>query len=127
MSAAGKFVTVINCMDGRTQLPVIEFLKEKYGADYVDSVTEAGPIKILADGENQQLIESIRNRVQISTEKHGSKVVAVVGHYDCAGNPEEQMMQLVQIAGSISRIDSWKLDVEAVGLWVDENWQVSVV
>lgn len=127
MSAAGKFVTVINCVDGRTQLPVIEYLKQKYDADHVDSVTEAGPVKILAEGEDQQLIESIKSRVMISTEKHGSKVVAIVGHHDCAGNPEDQMMQLVQIAGSISAIDSWNLGVEAVGLWVDENWSVSEV
>ena len=44
-----KFATAINCMDGRTQLPVIAYLKEKCKIDCVDMVTEAGPVKILAD------------------------------------------------------------------------------
>jgi hypothetical protein len=125
--ATGKFVTAINCMDGRTQEPVINFLKEKYDADYVDMITEPGPVKILAEGEDKLLVESIKQRVLISTQKHGSKVIAVVGHSDCAGNPEDKMMQLVQIAGSISAIDRWNLGTETVGLWVDENWQVSQV
>ena len=127
MSATGKFVTVVNCMDGRTQLPVNEFLRQKYGADFVDTITEAGPIRILAEAEDLVLLESIKQRVQISTEKHGSTAIAVVGHHDCAGNPQDKIMQLVQIAGSISQIDSWKLGVECIGLWVDENWTVSEV
>ncbi len=38
-----SFCTAINCMDGRTQLPVIEFLKNKLSVEYVDTVTEPGP------------------------------------------------------------------------------------
>ena len=42
-----KFATAVNCMEGRTQLPVIAYLKKKFEVDYVDMVTEAGPVKIL--------------------------------------------------------------------------------
>ena len=35
-----KFVTAINCMDGRVQVPVIEWLKKEYKADDVDMITE---------------------------------------------------------------------------------------
>jgi microsomal dipeptidase-like Zn-dependent dipeptidase len=121
--AKGKFVTAINCMDGRTQLPVIEFLKQKYKADYVDSVTEPGPIKILSEKSNRTLVESIRSRVAISVEKHGSKVVGVVGHFDCAGNPVDKTQQLSQLDDAVSLIESWGLDIEVIKLWVDENWQ----
>ncbi|HOP76783.1 MAG TPA: hypothetical protein PLD05_04790 [Thermogutta sp.] len=38
-----SFATVVNCMDGRTQGPVISYLKERFGVDYVDNSTEAGP------------------------------------------------------------------------------------
>jgi len=51
----------------------------------------------------------------------------VVGHADCAGNPVDKIMQLVQIAGSIALVDSWNLDVEVIGLWVDETWTASEV
>jgi hypothetical protein len=122
--ARGSFVTVINCMDGRTQLPVINFLKEKYGVDYVDSVTEPGPIKFLAGGQDGGTIASIRKRVAISVEKHGSKVVAIVGHYDCAGNPVGKEIQLEQLEESAKLIKTWGYDVDIVKLWVDENWQV---
>lgn len=125
--AEGVFVTAINCMDGRVQLPVIEYMKKKYQADFVDMVTEAGPIKILAEAEDEDAVKSIRKRVKISAEKHGSRIVAVVGHADCAGNPVDKMMQMIQIAGAIGVVESWKLGVKAVGLWVDEDWVVSEV
>ncbi|MBI4243854.1 MAG: hypothetical protein HY606_07170 [Planctomycetes bacterium] len=31
-----KFVTCLNCMDGRTQLPVIQWIEKNYRADYVE-------------------------------------------------------------------------------------------
>ena len=82
-----KFATAINCMDGRTQLLVIAYLKGKYKVDCVDMVTEAGPVRILADCEDRVLLDSIKRRVEISTGKHRSRYIAVVGHFDCAGNP----------------------------------------
>lgn len=127
MADSGVFVTAINCMDGRVQLPVIEFMKKNYQADFVDMITEPGPIKILAEAENPAAVESIRKRVEVSTEKHGSKIVAVVGHADCAGNPNDKMMQMIQIAGSIGVVESWKLGVKVIGLWVGANWTVSEV
>jgi hypothetical protein len=51
----------------------------------------------------------------------------VIGHADCAVNPVDKMMQMIQIAGSIGVVESWKLGVKAVGLWVDEDWVVSEV
>lgn len=127
MANDAKFVTAINCMDGRVQLPVIEFMKKNYQADFVDMITEAGPIKILAEAEDSAAVESIKRRVQASLEKHGSKVVAVIGHGDCAGNPNDKMMQMIQIAGSIGVVESWKLDVKVIGLWVGANWTASEV
>ncbi len=37
-----KFGTAINCIDGRTQEPVIDYMKHKYGIDGVDMVTFPG-------------------------------------------------------------------------------------
>jgi carbonic anhydrase len=122
-----KFVMAINCMDGRTQIPVIEWLKKEYGANYVDVITEPGPNKILAENKDRFYIDSIKRRVEISVKKHHSKVIAIIGHYDCARNPVAKEIQLTQIKDSIKAIKSWRFDVHVVGLWVDENWQVSKV
>ena len=121
------FATAINCMDGRVQLPVIEFLKRKYGVDYVDMITEPGPNGILAANKDQSTIESIKRRVGISTGKHGSKYVAIAGHHDCAGNPTDKETQLTHIRSAIKTVKSWGLKAEIIGLWVDEKWKVGEV
>jgi hypothetical protein len=45
-----KFVTAINCMGGRVQLPEINWMMQNLSADYVDMITEPGPDKIFAEG-----------------------------------------------------------------------------
>jgi hypothetical protein len=125
--ADGEFVTVINCMDGRTQLPAIDFLRKKYGVDYVDSITEPGPIKFLSENREECIVGSIKSRAAISVEKHGSRVIAIVGHHDCAGNPVEKETQLEQLESSAKLIKSWGYDVDIVKLWIDENWRVHEV
>lgn len=114
-------------MDGRVQLPVIHWMKKTYNIDYVDMVTDPGPIKILSEKADANTIESIKKRVAVSTDKHGSKIVAVIGHYDCAGNPVDKEAQLIQINESLRLIRSWNITVPVIGLWVDENWTVHTV
>ena len=122
-----KFVTVINCMDGRVQMPVNKYMIEKFDADYLDTITEAGPNKILSEGTDNILINSIKQRYEISTKKHNSKVVAIVGHHDCGGNSAIKMKQLEQIKESIALIKKWNEEVHVLGLWVDENWEVNTL
>jgi carbonic anhydrase len=86
-SESARFGTAINCMDGRTQIPVIEWMRKRYRVSYVDMITEPGVDAVLAENDDTRTIESIKRKVRISTEKHGSRLIAVVGHYDCAGNP----------------------------------------
>lgn len=125
--AESSFATAINCMDGRVQLPVTAFLKKKYGVDYVDMITEAGPDGILAANKDQSVIDSIKRRVGISTTKHGSKYIAIAGHHDCAGNPVDKDTHLVHIRSSIKAVKSWGVKAEVIGLWVDDKWKVSEV
>ncbi len=120
----GKFGTAVNCMDGRVQMPVIEWLKQEFGLDYVDVITEPGPNKILAENQDRIAIESIKRRVSISVTKHGSKVIAIVGHYDCAGNPAEKQTQLNHLTEAEKTVLAWGFDVQTIKLWVDENRQV---
>ena len=121
------FATAINCMDGRVQIPVIEWLKRQYGVDYVDMITEPGPERLLAEGKDQTGIESIQKRLEISVTRHNSSLVAIVGHHDCARNPADKETQLEQILSAIETVESWNFEVEVIGLRVDENWEVCEV
>jgi len=125
--AKGTFVTAINCMDGRTQQPVIDWMKKQYEVDYVDMITEPGPDRIMAHRE-KDLVAQIKKRVLISVEKHGSQAVALISHGDCAGNPVSKDEHLGHLRKGMELIRSWELPVEIVGLWIDEvNWEVDVI
>ncbi len=120
-----SFCTVINCMDGRIQLPVIEYLQERFNVDYVDSITEPGPNLILSQQTNINIVESIFNRIKISVDHHGSVGIAVVGHHNCAGNPATKEEQTIHTLDAIRCIKHKYSDIEVIGLWIDENWKVS--
>jgi len=121
-----RFGTALNCIDGRTQIPVIRWVKENFGVDYVDMITEPGMDRVLSHGPWDE-IESLRDKVIISIEAHDSNVVVVVGHYDCAANPVSDCKHFCDIVASTNIVKSWRLPVEVVGLWVDEFWHVHVV
>ncbi len=52
----GIFATAINCMDGRVQIPAIEWLKRRHQIDYVDMITEPGPNKILSENRERAIV-----------------------------------------------------------------------
>lgn len=124
--ASGSFGTAINCMDGRTQLPVISWVKTNFYVNYVDMITEAGAEGIMAHG-SAAAIESIRQRALISVNKHGSHVIALVAHHDCAGNPVSKEQHLADVRAGMRAIGEWSLPVQVVGLWVDERGEVETV
>ena len=114
-------------MDGRVQEPVIAWMKQEHRVDYVDSITEPGPIRMLADGTDPEAVASMRRRVDISVNKHGSRAIEIVAHYDCAGNPVGKHEQMRQLAASIKVVDGWGFEVPVRGVWVNEDWQVQRV
>ena len=119
-----EFGTSIHCIDGRIQEPLINYIKEKYDIKYVDIITEPGPCNILSQNMDHSLIESIENRIAISLSKHGSKMVFISGHYDCAGNPVLKKIQVDQIFKSEEYLRLKYPDVKVVKLWVNRNWEV---
>ncbi|NGX52630.1 MAG: hypothetical protein KR126chlam5_00933 [Candidatus Anoxychlamydiales bacterium] len=120
-----KFATAINCIDGRVQLPVIDWLKKEAQIDYVDMITEPGPNKVLSENKDRVVIESIKKRVGISIERRNSRLIAIVGHFDCLGNPSNKDIQLQDIKNAIEVVKTWELDAKIIGLWVDENFNVN--
>ena len=121
------FCTVINCMDGRIQLPVIGYLQERFKVEYVDVISEPGPNLLLAQRANRILIDSVLARLKISLEKHSSVGIAIVGHYDCAGNPAPEEEQIRHIREAMKFIRQQYENVEVIGLWVDESWKVKEI
>lgn len=117
------FACVINCMDGRTQEPVIAYLKERLSVDYVDTVTEPGPIGLLTKRAEPHLT-TIKTRCDISVQKHGAVAMAVVGHHDCAGNPVPEATQREQIGACLGLLREWYPNMPLFGLWVDANRKV---
>ena len=125
---AKKFATAINCMDGRVQIPVVEYMQKSFNVDYVDMITEPGPNKILAEGKDADAIQLLRKMVGISVEKHNSQIIAIAGHYDCAGNPEGEDVQKKHLQRAVDVISSWGFPAKKIiALWLDENFIASIV
>lgn len=124
MTDNAGFCTVINCMDGRTQQPVIDYMKKHFRVLYVDSITEPGPVKILADRTDPILLQSILNRVKISIEKHKSVGLALIAHDDCAGNPATPDQQKRQLSSAADWLKTHFFGLPILALWVDHQWQV---
>ena len=122
-----KYCTAINCMDGRVQLPVIKYLQQYFKAEYVDSITEPGPVLILAEKTNKVIVDSILSRLNISAVTHQSLGIAIVAHHDCAGNPAPKDKQITQLKKAILTIREKYIDLEIIGLWVDDNWHIHKV
>ena len=124
--ADGKFGTAINCIDGRTQNPVSQWIKENYSVDYVDMITEPGCDKALI-GVHTTKMDEIKSKVEISIYAHNSSLIVIVGHHDCAGNPVSKEEHLTQIKKSINIIKSWNHLVKVVGVWVNDQWEVEQI
>jgi hypothetical protein len=112
-------------MDGRVQDCVNRYMKECFGANYVDVITEAGPVRIVAEGAEAAAL--IFQRVDISVDKHKSCGIGVAAHYDCAGNPVGEDVQLKQLKKAVDFISDKYAGLKVVGLWIDEKWSVREV
>lgn len=119
------FGTVLECMDGRPQRRVADYLMTSFGIRYVDTITTAGTVKHLASDTDQTAI--LLANLAISVDKHGSRHIAVVAHADCSGNPVPAKTQRDQIVRSTERIRHMYPDAEVVGLWLNEHWIVEKV
>ena len=119
-----KFATSIRCMDGRIQEPLINHIKSEYDVQFIDCITEPGPCKILSENTERFLKQSIDHRVSISILEHGSKILFISGHYDCAGNPVSKNIQVEQIKNSRKQLQLKYPDIKVIALWINEKWEV---
>lgn len=122
-----SFATAINCMDGRVQLPVNRYLQDRFGAGHIDTVTEAGPVGILAREPDSEVARSIYQRVEMSLNVHHSTGLAIVAHTDCAGNPIADKAQRSELATAVHRLTERYPGVAVIGLWLGEDWSVAEI
>lgn len=106
-------------MDGRVQIPVIQWIQKEYGLDYIDMITEAGMDGLLAQDDVD--ITSIIEKINISLDNHNSKIIFIVGHFDCAGNPVSDETHRKHIRMAVERLKSIKSSCEVIGLWVPKE------
>mgnify|MGYP006172878771 FL=1 len=121
-----KFGTAINCIDGRTQEAVIGYMKQNQKVDGVDMVTLPGVDGVLS-GEHHAEMDLVKRAVTISIERHGSGVVAVVGHHDCAGNPGDREHHRVHLRKAVLKVASWNFPVQVLGLYVNDRWKIEEI
>lgn len=120
--------TVINCIDGRVQYPVMDFLKNKYDLSYFDAITEAGPLKILTERTDKCRLFSLKEQISTSLEDNGSDFLAIVGHHDCKDNPLDRKEQEEQINIALDYLGKAYGDqLTYVGLFVNEKWEVEEI
>jgi len=122
-----KFGTAINCIDGRTQEPVISHMKKNYNIEGVDMVTFPGVDGIFSSDKHSAEVDSIERAVSISIEKHGSRIIAVIGHHDCAGNPGDREHHYLDIRKAVHEISSWNFPVHVIGLYVNDKREIEEV
>ncbi|XMB72962.1 hypothetical protein RJI07_03385 [Mycoplasmatota bacterium WC30] len=121
------FATMVNCMDGRTQIVIQEYIINTQNVKYVDTITEAGTCKIINDNHNISIINNIKSRLDISVRVHESTYIAIAGHHDCAGVTEPDDIQKKYIINSARIISEWYPNIKVEGIWVNEQFEVEVI
>ena len=109
-------------MDGRVQLPVNKYIMDKYAVKYVDMITVAGADGTIAENQDESILINIHKRIHISLNKHGSKVIVIVGHADCAGYPVSDEKHFESIKKSAAEMHEKYPDVIVEGIWLDEKF-----
>jgi hypothetical protein len=121
-----RFGALINCIDGRVQERVARWLKLNHQLDYIDTITEPGPDKQLADG-GTEIIAALRRKVEFAVTVHKPGLVALAGHHDCLANPVARQEHIDQIKRGVEIIRLWNLPVTVIGLWINEHGTVEPV
>lgn len=118
------FFTRVGCMDGRVQIPLRIFGQEKFDAEYPDTITEAGKVGILAHNPSAEFLAQLKNKLDISIDKHNSKGVVVHGHQECAGNPVDDNIHREDVRKSVQVIKQMiNNKVPVLGVFVKRSEQ----
>ncbi len=124
MSQVGEtFFTSIGCMDGRVQDPIRNFGQKLFGAQYPDTITEAGLVGLLGkESVDELLLQSIKKKILISVEKHHSEGIIVHGHQECAGNPVEDEQHKKDVLKTTKTLDELiQKNIQIIPVFIKRN------
>ncbi|RRD40985.1 hypothetical protein EII29_00605 [Leptotrichia sp. OH3620_COT-345] len=119
------FCTLICCMDGRFIHIINEYIRNNYRYEYVDTITDAGPVnKIIYDDYLKAVEDKI---VLISINKHKSDHIFIAGHSDCAGCPIDDKTQKNYIKKAVKMIREHLSDIAVTGLFVYKEGDIEIL
>lgn len=124
MSQANEtFFTAVGCMDGRVQDVVAQYGRQKFGAKYPDTITEAGLVGQLVRGSvGEDLLESLEYKVvAVSVGKHLSRGIVVHGHAECAGNPVSDEQHKDDVRKALKVIQAMVGSLPVVGIFISRS------
>ncbi len=114
-----RFAAAINCMDGRTQLPVIRYLTARLEVAFVDMITAPGAVRWLCEETDCRERERLLAHLAVSLERHQAKDIAIVAHHDCAGNPLPDDAQKRQLQAAARFLGRRYPGCRILPLWLD--------
>src|SRR3989344_2265011 len=125
------FFTVVGCMDGRVQYVIARFGREKFDAEFPDTITEAGIVGLISNNPEQKFVENLEFKLLVSIEKHHSKGILVDGHQECAGNPVDDERHKEDVRKSVEFIRELIEDkVPVTGVFVvrdGDSWKAEEI
>ena len=121
------FGTAVTCMDGRAIAATHSWMKAKHGVTFVDTLTEPGIDGWLSGTRTNEELAHLQKKLQISIMNHGSHIVTVGGHADCAGHPVSETEHRAAIEKTClivkQLIASFTTEsVTVIGLYSEEKW-----
>src|SRR5438477_5093032 len=90
MTENKKMGLALVCADGRLQQDCVHYnkqLQEALGVDLVDIVALPGPDGLFKKGREIER-KATTSWLKLLINAHHPVAIAIVGHYQCAGNPE---------------------------------------
>ena len=123
MTADSIFAVALNCMDGRAQLPANTWVQKRFGADYIDTITEAGIVRFCSGAQSSPETQGVLSRINVSVTAHKATQLAVIAHAGCAGNPIADDAQKAQLSEAVSFLASHFPTLEIIAVWIGADWQ----
>ncbi len=121
------FCATINCLDGRTQQPVVNYLMQRFNVKYVDMLTDAGPLGILTKAPESERALLFQERVDTVIRVHDIKELAITGHWDCRGNPVPRETQIEQMGDVVRQYRKLYPQLTIIGLFVGEEGDIEEI
>lgn len=121
-----RFAVLLNCIDGRTQQPLLDWVRRELDVTYVDVVTEPGVDAVLARGSDT-IVQALLDKVCVSRLAHGAVALIVAGHHDCAANPGDAAQHASDLTAAVEALREALPELPVRGVYVDDSWSVQLL